>query len=82
MSDLITIETFLAAFGCAGNFGYATLQSNRKNLEADANNPNLYSSIDDDAAASALGGSAIKDNRKLENLYDEIRRKNAAGEGA
>jgi hypothetical protein len=54
-------------FGCTGNaFGYTTL-SNRKNLEADANNPNLYCSIDD-----------LKDNRRLENMYDEIQKKASA----
>ena len=77
---MILIHLISGGFGCAGNaFGYATLQSNRKNLEADANNPNLYSSIDNDAVDGT--GTGIKDNRKLENLYDEIRRKHAAGEG-
>ena len=57
----------LAGFGCTGNaFSYSSL-SNRKNCEADATNPNLYSSIDD-----------LKDNRKLENLYDEIQKRVSA----
>ena len=55
---------FLGAFGCAaGAFSYATL-SNRKNFEADALNPNLYSSLEN-----------LKDNRKMENLYDELSKK-------
>ncbi len=59
-----------AGFGCAGNaFGYSTL-NNRKNLEADAHNPNLYSSIDD-----------LKDNRRLENMYDEIQKRASAARG-
>ena len=33
----------------------------KKNVEADYGNPNIYNTIDD-----------IKDNRKLENVYDEI----------
>eukprot|EP00095_Tigriopus_kingsejongensis_P003246 maker-scaffold69_size418775-snap-gene-0.17 protein:Tk03246 transcript:maker-scaffold69_size418775-snap-gene-0.17-mRNA-1 annotation:"dienelactone hydrolase" len=54
-------------FGCTGNaFGYSTL-NNRKNCDADAHNPNLYMSIDD-----------LKDNRKLENMYEEIQKKAAA----
>ena len=52
------------AFGCAaGAFSYSTL-SNRKNFEADALNPNLYSSLEN-----------LKDNRKMENLYDELSKK-------
>ena len=66
-----------AAFGCTGNaFSYSSLSSapnsnsNRcKNSEADANNPNLYCSIDDDGK---------KDNRKLENMYDEIQKRVSA----
>merc|ERR1712051_1152355 len=55
------------AFGCtAGAFSYSTL-SNRKNLEADAQNPNLYSSLEN-----------LKDNRKMENLYDELSKKATA----
>ena len=46
--------------------------SNRKTLEADAANPNLYSSIDD------VVGVAVKDNRVMENIYDEIHRKTAS----
>ena len=33
-------------------------------MEADANNPNLYCSIDE-----------MKDNRRLENMYDEIQKR-------
>ena len=52
------------AFGCAaGAFSYSTL-TNRKNFEADALNPNLYSSLEN-----------LKDNRKMENLYDELSKK-------
>ena len=55
---------FSGAFGCAaGAFSYSTL-SNRKNFEADALNPNLYSSLEN-----------LKDNRKMENLYDELSKK-------
>jgi len=57
-------ENANGAFGCAaGAFSYATL-SNRKNFEADALNPNLYSSLEN-----------LKDNRKMENLYDELSKK-------
>ena len=59
--------TFLGAFGCAaGAFSYSTL-SNRKNMEADAQNPNLYSSLE----------NLSKDNRRMqmENIYDELSRK-------
>ena len=67
----------IASFGCTGNaFGYSTL-SNRggggggpdevtvetKNIEADALNPNLYCAIDE------------KDNRRLENMYEELQRR-------
>ena len=75
--------TLAASFGCAGNaFSYSSL-SNRagtgdvavttaeesaaiasKNRDADALNPNLYCSIDE-----------LKDNRRLENMYDEIQRR-------
>lgn len=46
---------------------YATLGNHRnKNLEADAQNPNLYSSLEN--------LETLKDNRKIEeNIYDEIR---------
>lgn len=51
----------------SGAFSYSTL-SNRKNLEADARNPNLYTSLED-----------LKDNRikvtAEENIYDEIRQR-------
>ena len=33
-------------------------------MEADAQNPNLYSSLEN-----------LKDNRKMENLYDELSKK-------
>lgn len=57
-------EQQTGAFGCAaGAFSYSTL-SNRKNFEADAHNPNLYSSLED-----------IKDNRKMENIYDQIQKR-------
>ena len=60
--------SFLTGFGCAGNaFGYSTLNSNStrtKNADADAANPNLYTSVDD-----------VKDNRQLENIYDEIQKR-------
>ena len=55
-------------FGCTGNaFSYTTLANNggsSKNAEADALNPNLYCSIDE-----------LKDNRRLENMYDEIQKR-------
>ncbi len=54
----------LGTFGCAsGAFSYSSL-STRKNLEADSHNPNLYSSIED-----------VKDNRVMENIYDEIQKR-------
>lgn len=54
-----------SAFGCTGNaFSYSTLSNHNKNQEADALNPNLYCGIDD-----------TKDNRKLENIYDEIQKR-------
>ena len=59
-------QYFSGAFGCAaGAFSYSTL-SNRKNMEADAQNPNLYSSLE----------NLSKDNRRMmENIYDELSRK-------
>ena len=36
-------------------------------MEADAQNPNLYSSLEN-----------LKDNRKMENLYDELSKKATA----
>lgn len=48
----------------AGAMSFSTL-SRRKNLEADSQNPNLYSSLED-----------LKDNRKIqENIYDEIKQR-------
>ena len=51
----------------SGAFSYSTLGA-RKNLEADARNPNLYTSLED-----------LKDNRVKvtaeENIYDEIRQR-------
>jgi len=55
------VDDVSGTFGCAtGAFSYSSL-SNRKNAEADSHNPNLYSSIED-----------LKDNRVMENIYDEI----------
>ena len=54
-------------FGCAtGAFSYSTLNT-RKNADADSHNPNLYSSIED-----------LKDNRIMENIYDEIQKRASA----
>ena len=54
-------SSIAGTFGCAtGAFSYSSL-STKKNLEADTHNPNLYSSIED-----------LKDNRVMENIYDEI----------
>ena len=56
---------FPGGFGCTGNaFSYTTLGNGGKNAEADALNPNLYCSIDE-----------LKDNRRLENMYDEIQKR-------
>ena len=63
----------------SGNFG-GTLKA-RKNAEADALNPNLYHSLENLAnnstteAAFAAAAAASKDNRKQENLYEEIRQR-------
>ena len=66
LSDTITLGTF-GRNANSGAFSYSTL-SNRKNLEADARNPNLYTSLED-----------LKDNRVKvtaeENIYDEIRQR-------
>ena len=51
----------------------------RKNLEADAHNPNLYHSLENLANNSprAVHGppNSVKDNRRQENLYEEIRQR-------
>ena len=65
----------------SGNFG-GTLKA-RKNAEADALNPNLYHSLEnlannsttEAAFAAAAAAAASKDNRKQENLYEEIRQR-------
>ena len=61
------IGTFGRNHPNSGAFSYSTLGA-RKNLEADARNPNLYTSLED-----------LKDNRVKvtaeENIYDEIRQR-------
>lgn len=75
-------------FGCAGNaFGYSTL-TNRKNEEADANNPNLLSLQHLQHRHHAGQQShhhyegdddddVLKDNRRRENLYEEIKKRSS-----
>ena len=61
---LFCIFLFCLGFGSTGHaFSYSYLQT-RKYEDADACNPNMYSSLDD-----------IKDNKELENVYDEIRKR-------
>ena len=53
-----------SGFGCAGNaFGYSSLHRKRC-LEVDLRNPNIYTAVND-----------IKDNRDLENVYEEIQKR-------
>jgi len=67
--DDISDTTSERGFGCAGNaFSYSSLHRKRC-LEVDYDNPNIYTAFHD-----------IKDNRELENVYEEIQ-KRAANRG-
>lgn len=62
--DDISDTTSERGFGCAGNaFSYSSLHRKRC-LEVDFGNPNIYTAVND-----------IKDNRELENVYEEIQKR-------
>ena len=78
---LNSFSSSLATFGCTGNaFSYSSLSApsatstsaRAKNAEADQLNPNLYCSIDDHDHPDS---GCKQDNRRLENMYDEIQKR-------
>ena len=60
----LQLHLSLSGFGCSGNaFSYSSLHRKRC-LEVDFGNPNIYTAVND-----------IKDNRELENVYEEIQKR-------